>query len=32
MMNMSREDFFISALGVVIWIVCTVWWTVGMTS
>jgi hypothetical protein len=31
-MNMSREDFFISALGVVIWVTCTVWWTVGMTS
>ena len=31
-MNMSREDFLISALGVVIWIVVTVWWTLGMTA
>ena len=29
---MTKETFVINALGVVIWIVCTVWWTVGMTS
>jgi hypothetical protein len=29
---MTKETFLINAIGVVIWVTCTVWWTVGMTA
>jgi hypothetical protein len=31
-MNISRYTLIINSLGVLIWAIVTVWWTVGMTA